>query len=180
MIKYLLAFTILVGCAKSETTCRDFISVSFNGGTICVSPDYYSVDGIRTPVGMSEALKIAEENNAFLPTPEMVNAIWEQADIQLSPITMAPGPQMTSRSYYERHDAMIDDQLQGFPYNIIDAENLLIAGHKKDIVHQQRSGRVTIYGWHMPDGNPIQPVSSVHGSKYKDYSHGLRLVRYPD
>lgn len=179
MIKYILAFTIFVGCAKAETSCRDFIPVAFNGGTICVSPDYYSIDGVRTPVGMSEALKIAGENDAFLPTPAMVDAIWEHADIQLSPITMAPGPQMTSRSYYEHHDVMIDHQIQGLPYDIRDAENLLIAGHKKDIVQPQKYGRVTIYGWHRSNGSPIQPVSSVHGSEYRDYSHGLRLVRYP-
>jgi hypothetical protein len=37
-------------------------------------------------------------------------------------------------------------------------------------------GRVAIYGWHRPDGNPIQPLNTVHGIRYADYSQGVRLV----
>lgn len=37
-------------------------------------------------------------------------------------------------------------------------------------------GRLAIYGWHYPTGQPIQPLSTVHGATYADYSHGLRLV----
>jgi len=157
------------------STCSDWIPIDYQGGTLCVSPDYYSIDGVRTPVGMSEALRIAEQENALLPTPEMVDAIWEQADIKLSPITMPPGPQMTSVAYYERHHAMIEEQLKG-----IDVAGLLIAGHKKDIVQQQLVGKVTIYGWHRSNGEPIQPVYSGHHAEYRDYSHGLRLVRWAD
>ncbi len=36
--------------------------------------------------------------------------------------------------------------------------------------------RVAIYGWHQHDGRPIQPLSTVHGARYADYSHGVRLV----
>ena len=36
--------------------------------------------------------------------------------------------------------------------------------------------RVVIYGWHQPDGTPIQPLSKVHVNFYADYSHGVRLV----
>ena len=39
-----------------------------------------------------------------------------------------------------------------------------------------KQGRVAIYGWHRPDGTPIQPLSTVHGARYADYSHGVRLV----
>lgn len=37
-------------------------------------------------------------------------------------------------------------------------------------------GRVAIYGWHRSNGSPIQPLSTVHGEYYADYSHGIRLV----
>ena len=37
-------------------------------------------------------------------------------------------------------------------------------------------GRVAIYGWHRSPGDPIQPLSTVHGAQYVDYSHGVRLV----
>ena len=56
----------------------------------------------------------------------------------------------------------------------------LTAGDKKDIVLTNRlasnPGRVAIYGWHWPGGTPIQPLSTVHGAAYADYSHGVRLV----
>ena len=29
---------------------------------------------------------------------------------------------------------------------------------------------------HRPNGRPIQPLSTVHGAEYADYSHGVRLV----
>jgi hypothetical protein len=35
---------------------------------------------------------------------------------------------------------------------------------------------VAIYGWHRSNGDPIQPLSTVHGEYYADYSHGIRLV----
>jgi hypothetical protein len=35
---------------------------------------------------------------------------------------------------------------------------------------------VAIYGWHYPDGKPIQPLTTVHVAEYVDYSHGVRLV----
>jgi hypothetical protein len=57
----------------------------------------------------------------------------------------------------------------------------LITGIKKDIVLSNRltekPDRVAIYGWHTPDGKPIQPLSVVHRDGYVDYSHGVRLMR---
>ena len=35
---------------------------------------------------------------------------------------------------------------------------------------------MAIYGWHRPGKGPIQPLSTVHGRSYVDYSHGIRLV----
>jgi hypothetical protein len=39
-----------------------------------------------------------------------------------------------------------------------------------------KPGRIAIYGWHRSSGDPIQPLSTVHGARYADYSHGIRLV----
>lgn len=147
-----------------------FVEVPFYGNTIVVSSDYYMEDGVRTPLSYPDALDVVKEYGCRLPTPEEVDAIWAAADLKLKPIFMTPGPQMTSPDYFIRHSRMIDEQIDGREFN-------LVAGHKKDIVQQQRKGRVTIYGWHTIDGAPIQPVSSVHGDYYYDYSHGVRLVK---
>jgi hypothetical protein len=56
----------------------------------------------------------------------------------------------------------------------------LASGHKKDVVLTNRlvsnPGRIAIYGWHRDTGVPIQPLSTVHGANYADYSHGIRLI----
>jgi hypothetical protein len=41
---------------------------------------------------------------------------------------------------------------------------------------RSKPGRIAIYGWHRQKGDPIQPLSIVHGAWYADYSHGIRLV----
>ncbi len=144
--------------------------------TICVTPDYLALgsdkDYVRVPLGLPAASRIAGAFNMTLPTPKMVDAIYAQAAVRLSPKPMQAGPQMQSTDYLLRHNATIAGQLAG--------RGGLIAGHKKDVVMASRMasapGRVAIYGWHRSNGAPIQPVSTVHGAEYADYSHGVRLV----
>jgi hypothetical protein len=89
---------------------------------------------------------------------------------------MSPGAAMSSTDYFLRHDATVDAQFDRAGAR----DGLLVAGHKKDLVLSNRlsraPGRVAIYGWHRAGGTPIQPLSTVHGEDYADYSHGIRLV----
>ncbi|MBF9031157.1 hypothetical protein HKCCE3408_12205 [Rhodobacterales bacterium HKCCE3408] len=148
--------------------------------TICVSPDYLSVgsdrDFVRVPLGLPAALQIADRFDMMLPTPRMVDAIYAQADLHLRPQPMSPGAQMVTTGYFMQHDAMIDEQHARTGTGL----GVLVAGHKKDLVLTNRlssnPGQVAIYGWHRGNGNPIQPLSTVHGAQYADYSHGIRLV----
>jgi len=148
------------------------LPIKYEDLTILVSADYYMEDGIRMPVDLPRAYEIADEYDMLLPTVDMVDAIWEQADIRLDPQPLPPGPEMTKISYFRRHNDLIEDQLSG-----MDTKGKLIAGHKKDLIRVRRnSPKVAIYGWHRSNGKPIQPYSTVHGSYYADYSHGLRLI----
>jgi len=167
---------------------RDLQPVRFSGIAagrpteivICVTPDYLSIgsdrDNIRVPMGLPAALRIADAFDMMLPTPRMVDAIYQQADVRLSPQPMTPGAQMSSTNYFVRHDATLDGQMASAGAR----DGLLIAGHKKDVVIANRlgraPGRVAIYGWHRTSGSAIQPLSTVHGEYYADYSHGIRLV----
>ena len=168
---------------------RDLAPVSFTGVlpngrsaqvTICVTPDYLAVgedrDFMRVPLGLSAAARIAEGFNMMLPTTRMVDAIYAQADLRLSPAPMEPGAQMASTGYFMRHNATVQRQYRDAGGRL----GMLVAGHKKDLVLTNRlssaPGRVAIYGWHRPGGSPIQPLSTVHGAEYADYSHGIRLV----
>lgn len=143
---------------------------------VCVTPDYLALgsdqDFVRVPLGLPAASSIAGRFGMMLPTSRMVDAIYAQAPVKLNPKPMQAGPQMSSTTYFVRHNDTIEAQRSG--------RGGLIAGHKKDVVVANRMasnpGRVAIYGWHRSNGVPIQPVSTVHGASYADYSHGIRLV----
>jgi hypothetical protein len=148
--------------------------------TICVMPDYLAIgadrDFLRIPMNLHTATEVASRFGFVLPTRKMVDAIYEQSAAHLRPQPMQAGPEMRSTAYYTLHNRTIAEQRStlGIPLGA------LIAGHKKDVVVSNRlashPGRIAIYGWHKPDGHPIQPLSTVHGANYADYSHGIRLV----
>ncbi len=154
------------------------------GGTarvlLCVTPDYLAVgsdaDYVRVPMGLRPALAIARSFGFILPTTTMVDAIYAQAEVRLAPQPLPAGPQMRSTDYLWRHNGMIRAQRRALGAPL----GRLVAGHKKDLTFTSRlramPQRVAIYGWQQPDGTPIQPLSTVHGARYADYSHGVRLV----
>ena len=148
--------------------------------TFCVMRDYLAVgsdsDSLIVPMGLPTALDVAAEFDSELPTPRLVDAIYEAADLKLAPQPLPASEEMRSTAYLVRHDTLIAEQraLRAAP------EDALTAGHKKDLVLSDRllsiPGRVAIYGWHWAARHPIQPLSTVHGAQYADYSHGVRLV----
>jgi hypothetical protein len=148
--------------------------------TIFVTPDYLAIgsqaDFIRVPMNYHTARKVATQFGFILPTRRVVDAIYNQSENHFTPQPLPPGPQMCSIGYYQRHNKKILQQR----YARAIALGELVSGHKKDVIITNRlrrkSGRVAIYGWHRADGKPIQPLSTVHGAGYADYSHGIRLV----
>jgi hypothetical protein len=148
--------------------------------TICVTPDYLALgsdtDFLSIPMGLRTASAVAASFGFVLPTPTMVDAIYQQAEIHLRPQPLPPGPKMRSNAYYWEHQRRIREQLIKLHAPL----GALIAGQKKDLVVSNRLwrkiGRVAIYGWHQNAETPIQPLSTVHGAGYADYSHGVRLV----
>lgn len=148
--------------------------------TLCVMPDYLALgsdrDFVRVPLGLPAARLIAERFDMALPTTRMVDAIHAQASLRLRPSPMTPGAQMVSTDYFLRHNATLEGQRR----NAGGTLGMLVSGHKKDLVLSNRlernPGRVAIYGWHQANGQPIQPLSTIHGAGYADYSHGTRLV----
>ena len=168
---------------------RNLVPVTFTGTgangqdmrvTICVMPDYLAVgsdrDFVRVPLGLPAAMRVAEQFDMVLPTTRMVDAIYTQASLRLSPSPMQPGAQMSSTRYFLRHNATVEQQRLRAGGRL----GQLVAGQKKDLVLTNRlnrnPGRVAIYGWHRRSGSPIQPLSTVHGAQYADYSHGVRLI----
>ena len=148
--------------------------------TIFVMPEYLAIGSdsnfLRIPMNFHTATAIADRFRFVLPTKKMVDAIYDRSNCRFTPQPLPAGPQMTSTGYYRTHNAMIDTQSQtrSFPLGA------LVSGHKKDVVLTNRlnrnPGRIAIYGWHRGIGEPIQPLSTLHGAGYADYSHGIRLI----
>jgi hypothetical protein len=122
------------------------------------------------------AARVATSMGFVLPTRKMVDAIYRQSAIHFAPEPMTPGPQMRSTGYYEIHNEKIEAQSRALGA----MPGMLVSGDKKDVVVtnllSHNPGRIAIYGWHRLNGLPIQPLSTVHGACYADYSHGIRLV----
>lgn len=150
-----------------------------HAGVVRVAIDYASIgtdeDFVRIPMNPITAQRLADRLGYVLPTKRLVDAIYRAAIVKLTPSPLPASPQMMSNDYYGRHHEAVEKQRAGR------GAGVLIAGHKKDVVVTkrlvQRPDRVAIYGWHRPDGEPIQPLSLVHEATYADYSHGIRFVQ---
>ncbi len=148
--------------------------------TIFVAPDYLAIgsdaDFLRIPMNLQSAAAIADRFGFILPTKKMVDAIYLQSRYHLVPQPLPAGPQMRSTAYYSTHNQMVEDQAHALGVRLGE----LVSGDKKDVVMTNRlaakAGRIAIYGWHRGPGQPIQPLSTVHGASYADYSHGIRLI----
>lgn len=145
-------------------------------GHYFVTPDYLSVgtdeDWARVPLTPMAAQIIADSFKCFLPTRKIADDIYKAAAVKPDPIPMFAFRDSSVTMW--QHHLMIEGQRK--------ARKGLIAGIKKDVIISDKlsaspkKDRVAIYGWHRPDGKPIQPIYTGHVNRYVDYSHGIRLV----
>ena len=147
-----------------------------------VSPDYLAfgsdADFFRMPMTPGGAERICDYLDCSLPTRKLVDIIRENSEWKLTPQPIPPSPEMVSVDTFYAHHTMIEKQRSelGVPLGH------LLSGIKKDVVITPQlfvprdKPRVAIYGWHYPNGTPIQPLSLVHEASYVDYSHGIRLI----
>ncbi|MEM9800134.1 MAG: hypothetical protein AAGA20_07400 [Planctomycetota bacterium] len=142
-----------------------------------VLPDYLAIgsndDFVRVPLTPMTASRIAEGHGFVLPTPKLVDAIHAAAGLKLEPQPLVENREAAPT--FVLHDDLVRKQLGGR------GGWFLVSGVKKDVVVTPSSieqpGRVAIYGWHRPEGRPIQPLYLGHSATYVDYSHGVLLVR---
>ncbi len=143
-------------------------------------PDYLAIgsdqDYIRVPLNMYSIEKISEKLDLSLPTPKMVDDIYSHANVHFTPHPIVCKRDITSTANIVKHNEILKEEMDTVHY----VPGLLIAGHKKDVVQSRRilkkPGSIAIYGWHRSQSDLIQPLSTVHGAEYADYSHGIRLV----
>jgi hypothetical protein len=159
-----------------HTSITDSLTGKTITATYYVSPDYLSIgnndDWARINITPLAAQKIADNFNCFLPTKKMVDDIYQAAKVKLEPVPMYAFRDSTPTMW--QHHLILEGQRKG--------RKGLIAGIKKDIVisgkitKDTKPDRVAIYGWHKPDGNPIQPLYTGHIYWWVDYSQGIRLI----
>ncbi len=150
-----------------------------NTVTYFVTADYLAIgsdaDYFLIPLTPYTAQRIADRLDCTLPTPKMVDDIYKNASVKRTPSPIPPSPAMTTAPVFLRHNETVLAEPGDRPLGA------LAAGHKKDVVISNRvfstPGKVAIYGWHRPDGRPIQPLYTGHAASWVDYSHGVRLVR---
>jgi hypothetical protein len=146
-----------------------------------VMPDYLAVgsndDFCRVPMNPRTAQRLATLFGTSLVTSALSDHIYSQAELKLTPFNYVPvGNANELVSQFVNHNTQIEKQFS----EAGGRHGQLVAGIKKDIILSSRTSekhdRVVLYGWHKPDGNPIQPVYSGHIWWYVDYSHGIRLI----
>lgn len=159
-----------------KVTVLDSASGETISATYFVSPDYLALgtdaDWARVHITPYGAQRIADSIDCFLPTRKMVDDIYRAAKVKLPPVPMYAFRDSTPTMWH--HHLIVEGQRKG--------RKGLIAGIQKDVVisgrvsRDPRPGRVAIYGWHKPDGIPIQPLYTGHIYWWVDYSQGIRLI----
>ncbi len=150
--------------------------------TVC---DYMAIgsdqDYLYIPMTPSTAQYLADKLSCSLPTKKIVDNIYTNAEIKLSPQPIPPSNEMTTIPVFKQHTDSIKTQISQLGFDR--STDSILAGHKKDIIISNKIyspdrdyERVVIYGWHLSKNNPIQPVYNGHIATYADYSHGVRLI----
>ncbi len=144
--------------------------------TYFVMPDYLAIgtddDFFRVPITPVTGMAIADKFDASLITAKVSNDVFTAAQVKLDPKPLTKDRDAVATFW--QHHQIIEAQLHGKP------RGLLVAGIKKDVVLtnrlKEKPHKVAIYGWHYPDGRPIQSLYVGHVDWYVDYSHGVRLM----
>ena len=161
-----------------EIELHEIIDGKVYQGSLYVAPEYLALgtdqDFMLIPVNFETIAFMIKEWRYLIPTRKIVDLIHEQREQRFWANPLKPGPTMHSNAYYQKHHALSSQQRLFFPMDT------LVSGHKKDIVLSNRlkrkPHRIAIYGWRSWNDRRIQPLSIVHGKRYVDYSHGVRLV----
>ena len=145
-------------------------------GTYFVMCDYLAIgtdeDFFRVPITPQSATTIADAVEGSLITTKISDDVSAAAELKLDPKPLTKD--RDSVTAFWQHHRIIEEQLLG------KRRGSRVAGIKKDVVLSNRlrekPHKVAIYGWHYPDGRPIQSLYVGHVDWYVDYSHGVRLM----
>src|SRR5258708_3338849 len=158
-------------------------------GTYYVTPDYVAIgtdaDYFLEPMTPLLAQRICDAIGCTPPTRKMVNQVWTNAAVKMTPQPISPSAAMITVPVFADHNTIVRAQRNTFTNSF--PLGALVSGNKKDAIISTKiytnfanagiTKPVVIYGWHNPTGSPIQPLYNGHEETYADYSHGVRLVQ---
>ncbi len=147
-----------------------------HSGIVFVIPDYLAIgedgDSFRVPLSPNSAVQVADAFGALLITTKISDDIFAAASARMEPRPLTKDRDLVE-TFFEHHRIIELQLAESF-------DRRLVAGIKKDVVLSNalriKPHKVAIYGWHMPDGRPIQGLYAGHVDWYVDYSHGIRLM----
>jgi len=151
------------------------------------SADYLSIgtdnDYVRIPITPMLALKLRQKYGWSMPTAKMTDAIYNQAGEKLTGIGLVKSQKdtehMQSAAFINRHNQLYNQQLTPQEREQIAKGNLLVAGHKKDIILSRYTINhpdvMDFRGLYLQPGKPIQ-TNPAHTPAYSDYAQGFRLI----
>jgi hypothetical protein len=140
---------------------------------IQVTTDALTILGVRFDVTAEGAQRIADQLHAILPTPRILQLVWEQAAVRIDPCTLPPDEKMASTARMIQHSNCVDQRIGG--------RAGMVANEGKHWVLSNRiAGKDNLaanYGWFMRGRRPVQTVGTRHDTAHTDYSQVLRLVK---
>lgn len=166
------------------------VNAGGNTATYQVTADYLSIGSdtnyFRVPMTPLLAQRLADRLGYSLPTRKMVNQIWTNAALKLTPTTIPWSAEMVTVPVFAWHNYMV--QTNRDAYTNVHPLGTLVGGTKKDVIVSARiytnfaeaaTKVVVIYGWHKlsPYADIWQPLYNGHEETYADYSHGIRFVQ---
>lgn len=156
-----------------------------------VMPDYLAIgsddDFILIPMLAASAQRVATAFDCLLPTEQIVNAIWDAAEVKMALVGQfgvgaCQDSTMGSVPCYRQYESVLRAQRTSLGA----VSGKLTGGHKKDVIISADIHRplaalhvlpVIIYGgWERGAKRPIQSSAPFHDDAWVDYSHGIRLV----
>jgi len=140
---------------------------------IQVTKDALTILGVRFDVTAEGAQRIADELHAILPTPRVLQLIWEQADVRLTPCTLPADQDMGSTVRMIEHSKCVDQRIAG-------RKGLIVNVGKHWVLTNRITEKKNVaanYGWFVKGRRPIQTVGMRHDTAHTDYSQVLRLVK---
>jgi len=156
--------------------------------------DALKVGGVRVTVRPTEAQQAADLLGAVLPTPLLLDALYEQADIHIPPKTGPHDHSMDDWDVCIRHSARVDAAIAGRVGTVCPVGKHWVAHYL------MTESRAVLYGWPVPaaevhhaggravwegiglytaecgSGHVIQQPSAAHTHRHRDYSMTLVLV----